>query len=38
MRYLNKSTKREVKEDYILKLENMMHKCDDFKYKYLSQE
>ncbi|CAD8193285.1 unnamed protein product [Paramecium pentaurelia] len=38
MRYLNKSTSREVKKDYILKLEDMMNKCDDFKYKYLTEE
>ncbi|CAD8109900.1 unnamed protein product [Paramecium sonneborni] len=38
MRYLNKSTRREVKKDYILKLEDMMSKCDDFKYKSLTSE
>ncbi|CAD8190559.1 unnamed protein product [Paramecium octaurelia] len=38
MRYLNKSVSKEVKKDYILKLEDMMSKCDDFKYKYLTEE
>lgn len=38
MRYLNKSTTKEVKKDYILKLEDMMSRCDDFKYKYLTEE